>query len=249
MKKINNSNGSLSIEALISVSVFLILMVFFINMITIVSLEDKVDQSTVDLISEIEIYNYLYEKIGFNQVLNIGSYKDRILSYIGSENGAWLEYLDFDKSILDKGKECFLSSVAENKIKVILKKNRRYSKLLSYDFSISGDIVTIDFSYNIILIMDYKVKTVHSFEKKMWLFGDNSEIYPNVTLLSSLAEEDEDLKNITVYKTKTGTKYHMKGCFYLNRSTTDKENIESLSMYKAKIIYKLQACKRCIRGK
>lgn len=248
-KKINNLDGSLSVEALISISVFLILIVFFINMITVVSLEDKIDQSTVDLISELEIYNYLYEKIGFDQILNIDGYKDRITDYIGNTREEWLEYLNFDKLILDKGKESFLSTIAKEKIEDILEKNRKYSRLLNYDFSISDDIVTIKFSYSIVLIMDYKVRTTHFFEKKMWLFGDNSEIYPNDTLLSKLIKEDDELKNITVYKTKTGSKYHLEGCFYLRRSTTDKENIESLSMYKAKLIYQLEPCKRCIKEK
>ena len=111
MKSLKNKRGSLSIEALISVSTFLVLIVFLISLITLISTEERLDQRSYDILKELEIYNYLYEKVGFDDIIDFSLYKDRIDAYVKEIPGVpneYLEVLDFDEWYISESKAVLL---------------------------------------------------------------------------------------------------------------------------------------------
>lgn len=64
--------GNISVEALISVTLFILFMSFLFQMLSMFSKEDKMSQIVFDGIYTLENYGYLYEKIGvLDQKINI----------------------------------------------------------------------------------------------------------------------------------------------------------------------------------
>ncbi len=242
-----NSKGSLSVEALFSVSVFFLVILLLISIFSIFSTEEIMNQYTYDLIEEIEISNYMFEKIGFSDV---EIYKEKIESYLEDipfDSEMFIEYLDISKTLASKGKNIFLKSIFRNKLNDKLYDLKRIN-IKDYSFSLVGDNLYINYSYDINLPFSLSIEINHMINKSLWLFGDEAEIYPNTTLASVLNDENEKEKEIPVYKTKTGTKYHFANCFYLIKKGTDKSKIISMTLKLAKEKYKLTPCLRCIKG-
>ncbi len=81
-----NDKGNISIEALISVTVFILLMIFLWQMLMIFSVEDTVSQQVFDDIYQLENYGYIYEKIGFiNKPLKIEGFENKeVISFINT---------------------------------------------------------------------------------------------------------------------------------------------------------------------
>lgn len=250
--RLKNKAGVLSIEALMSVSIFLLVIVILINLLTLISTEERMDQYSYDLIKELEIYNYLYEKIGFDEITDLSSYKDAIYQYakqIPNLPEEYLELLDFDEWCIDKGKEFFLSSTFKTRLESELLRYSRYTKLKIYEFDLEDNLLGVSFKYDVSLPLGFKFEIGHKIEKELWLFGDESDIYPNETLISKLKKEEVEEKSIVVYKTRTGGKFHTINCFYIVRSSTDKDNIVGITLKDAKSKYGLTSCSRCMKGK
>jgi len=227
-----DSRGNISVEALISITLFILLMSFLFQMLSMFSKEDKMSQIIFDEIYALENYGYLYEKVGLLDQeidVNLGEHQE-IIDLINTSI----------KKINQKSKASYL--------KWVLKQELDVHKIEIDSFEIQGDTLSCKVTYN----RQYLFGLSHDFDvfitKRMWLFGDQKELYPNKTLSDVLKKQTEDERNQLVYQTKTGGKYHLAGCFYLERSTTDHAKIKKMSLYDAKYLYHLMPCKRCMKG-
>ncbi len=226
---IMNKRGSLTVEAVISVSTLILVLSFLFQIIILPSNEDIFSQKVFDALNELDNYSYAYEKIGLIEITDkldiVKGYSKYINSIAEYGNGiAKKEYL----------KSVFKSSL-NKEIKIL-------------EFDLDNDLIKGKISYNRNYIFSNKDYIIE-FEKKLFLFGDDKKLFPNKTLASALDKiSDEDENNIIVYKTKTGSKYHKWGCFYLVRSTTDKKNITEQTLLEAQRMG-LMPCKRCFKEK
>ena len=223
--------GNISVEALISVTLFILFMSFLFQMLSMLSKEDKMSQIVFDGIYTLENYGYLYEKIGvLDQEINI-------------DLGDHQEIVQFINKSINKVDQ---QSKTEY-LKWVLKQKLDVYDIIINSFEIKEDVL----SCRVIYKREYLFGLSHDFEisikKRMWLFGDEKELYPNKTLTDVFKKQLADERRQFVYQTKTGGKYHLVGCFYLVRSTTDQTKIKKMSLYDAKYLYHLMPCQRCMK--
>lgn len=223
-----NNRGSISVEALIGVTVFVLLMVFLGQMLMVFSAEDIVSQKVFDGVYQLENHGYLYEKIGLLHQ------SPRIK---GFDNSKILDLLNSSMKAIDyKTKEAYLKFILSNS----LDDNLSLSK-----FDLNQDRIMCQIVYEKQYLFGLKHEFIITVEKQLWLFGDDKSLYPHETLKDLLSRQYSKEKNTVVYHTKTGSKYHIEGCFYLRRSTTDKDKIKSISLYQAQYFYRFTPCKKC----
>lgn len=224
-RHIMNNRGSISVEALITVSVMILLMAFMIQFMFFIQEEDLRTQYVYDALEDLEVCNYLYEKIG---VIKIPIPDSPYTEYVSELVKSLEEYVD--------------GFVLETVLEQLLLKHDMMLTSYTYQDGVISGVVTHEKDFYLGGTKSFSI----GFEKRLWLFGNQSELYPNHTLADLLDKESEEEKSITVYKTKTGEKYHLEGCFYLIRSTTDHMNIEGMTLYNARHKEHLSPCKRCL---
>lgn len=221
---IMNRKGAVSIEALIAFSVALLLMGFLIQLLLFLPDEEVKTQQLYDAIVDFEIFNYAYEKIGVKSI-ELPKFK-------------WSNELN---QLLDSLKE-----YGEAKAyKMVFQKLLEDYDLSLEEFLLEDGILRGRVAFEKSFLLAGKREFFIAFEKRIWLFGDQKELYPNVQLSSLIHEDSEADKKRYVYMTVSGEKYHMEGCFYLMRSTTLHEHIKHVTVYEAERTHYLKPCERC----
>ncbi|MBI9014861.1 MAG: hypothetical protein JEZ08_21710 [Clostridiales bacterium] len=223
--------GNISVEALISVTLFILFMSFLFQMLSMFSREDKMSQIVFDGIYTLENYGYLYEKIGvLDQEIDMDlSGHQEIVQFINRSI----------KIIKQESKIEYLKGVLEQELDA--------HDITLKSFDIHEDILSCEVTYKREFLFGLSSVFDITVRKRMWLFGDEKELYPNKTLTDVFKKQLEDERFHFVFQTKTGGKYHQVGCFYLVRSTTDQTEIKRISLYDAKYVYHLMPCKRCMK--
>ncbi len=224
-----SNKGSVSIEALIVVTTLILMMTFLFQMIVMFPKEDLRTQIVYDALNDLEHHHYIYNKVGFLELdFTVGHEDiDRILHLMQTD----------------------LSHLAESEYLSIVFKSKMLNQDMVVDhFELVDDQVLGEVSYMRPFMFGIKRTFTIKFDKRMWLFGNEPSLYPNKTLAEVVGNQNNKEESITVYQTKTGGKYHLKGCFYLVRSTTDHPKIISMTLDKAKNILHLEPCLRCIKG-
>ncbi|MCH4889034.1 pilus assembly protein [Acidaminobacter sp. JC074] len=220
------NRGSVSVEAAIVFPITILIMVMLVQVIAFFPSEDLKVQQVNDALIRLDSLNYVYEKVG-------------LLTFDLPEN----PYSDFISS-----SQSFLNDhMASEILEAYLKNELSNHEILLEDFSVTGDTVSGLVSWNKAFVFGLKKESHVKFEHVLWLFGDDKSLYPNETLTKTLFKNEEEEKTVMVYKTKSGSKYHRAGCFYLVRSTTDKSKIVKVSLYDAKRKYLLSPCERCVK--
>jgi len=228
-KHIKNKSGSITVEAVISVAVMILVLTSMFQLLTLYPEEEVTLHKTYDALNQLDNAYYLYHKVGvYDFDYDTGH---QILDQL----------IDDTKNVLDQ-------STAELMLKSYLQALLNEEEIQVIDLSLDGDILRGQLTYPRSINLGYEWQMTIDFEKRLWLFGNEKTLFPNHTLVEKLQSSQDKEKHIVVYQTKTGEKYHYEGCFYLTRSTTDKENIISMTLYEAKRIKHLSPCKRCIGG-
>ncbi len=223
-----NKRGSITVESVIVVSTFIVVLSFLFQLMLLPSKEDISSQQIFDSLNELDNYSYAYEKIGLMEI------KDQL--HIISP---YKKYVD---DIFKYGNHLAKKEYLKLVFKHLLKEN-----IEIVEFDLEEDIIKGRVSYNRRYIFEERNYEIE-FEKKLFLFGDNRTLFPNKTLASVMKDALEGEENsVLVYKTKTGSKYHKSGCFYLERLTTDKKNITAHTLLEAEKMG-LKPCKRCCKG-
>lgn len=229
--------GNVSVEALISVSVFLLFMFFLMQVILGFASESIVAQNVLDGLEDLENYNIAIETIGISNELD---------SLLSDNLSQWLdeEIYIYMTDLLSKG----LDNSRSDYLETLFKSMVETSDTVVQDFSVKEDLVTVEVIYEKNYLFGLETKSILTAEKKLFLYGDDSDLYKKHSLIELIKETVLSEEGKFVYKTKTGSKYHLRDCFYINRSTTDQTSIQKISIYEAKYIYYLLPCKRCIGG-
>lgn len=223
-----NKKGSITVEALISVSIMILVLTSLFQLLTLYPTEDIQVQKTYDALNQLDTAYYLYHKVGVFD-FDFKSGNDSLDQLISSTR----DYLN----------QASVEKMLEGYLKHLLNDTAIEVK----NFALENDIITGEIVYESHISLGPSWLMTTSFEKRLWLFGNEKEIYPNTTLLDQVKDSQEKDKSLIVYVTKTGEKYHQEGCFYLIRSTTDKSQIKALTLYEAKKKH-LVPCKRCMGG-
>lgn len=223
--RIMNNKGSISIEALITLTVMILLMAFMIQMMFLLPEEDLMTQYVYDALETLEISNYMYHKIGILDLPLPDS-----------------PYSDYLSGVMNDLDDYAASYALEEVLNQLLKKHEMTLTTYAYKEGVVSGIVSYEKKFYLGGTRQFSI----GFEKRLWLFGNEKNLYPNHTLADLLDKERDEEKNITVYKTQTGEKYHLEGCFYLIRSTTNHLSIESMTLYHARHKEHLSPCKRCL---
>ena len=221
-----NDRGSITVEAAIVFPITILVMTILIQLIMMFPSEDLKIQKVDDILSQLDSLNYVYEKVG-------------ILSFDVPEN---------PYSELIRSSQLFINETVEsNLLEIFLVNELDKNDMILNEFTCHDDTISGEISWRRNFVFGLRKDFHVKFEKCLWLFGDNKSIYPNQTLTSYLLNNENEEKKILVYKTKGGQKYHLEGCFYLVRSTTDKSKIDTMTLYEAKHIHRLEPCKRCCK--
>jgi len=221
-----NDRASITVEAAIVFPITILVMTILIQLIVMFPSEDLKIQKVDDILSRLDSLNYVYEKVG-------------ILSVDIPEN----PYSELIKS----SQTSISETVESNYLETYLKSELAENDMVLNEFDFHDDTISGEISWKRDFVFGLKKEFHIRFEECLWLFGDNKSIYPNKTLTSYLLNNENEEKKILVYKTKGGQKYHLEGCFYLVRSTNDKSKIDTMTLYEAKHIHRLEPCKRCCK--
>jgi len=220
------NKGSVSVEAAIVFPITILIMVICMQLLAFFPNEDLKVQQVNDALIRLDSLNYVYEKVG-------------LLTFDLPE-GPYNEFITSSQNFVNENLE---SNILEAYLRYDLHKN----EILLDEFTMTEDTVSGCVSWKKNFVLGFEKESYVKFEHVLWLFGDDKSLYPNETLTNALLKNEADEKSIWVYKTKTGSKYHLKGCFYLVRSTTDKSKIVKVNLYDAKHMYMLKACDRCFK--
>lgn len=218
-----SKKGSISVEALIVIPVIILVGLFFFQIISLFADAEIQTQNVYNTLEELENINFVYEKVGVSKIsLPLGKYQELVDDIIKQADG--------------RAREGLLKEIFINKLPGLTLESWQLKEGL-----INGQV-----SYKRNLLFSNQTLHIH-FTKRLWLFGDNKALYPNISLADAIKKSEDKDKKTNVYQTKTGAKYHLDGCFYLRRSTTDKTKIIKMTLHQAKK-KGLDACKRCIKG-
>ena len=110
------------------------------------------------------------------------------------------------------------------------------------NFELNHDYVTLKFEYEHLLPLGQVFHNEVEIEHRLWLFGSEPERYNHTTLAELM---NDTSSSMSVYVTKTGTKYHLENCFYIVRSTTDQKSVQVMTLKEAEDKGHTP-CSRCI---
>lgn len=237
---IKNKRGLISVEALLTVTIFVLLMSFLISLLQLFYIEDVLSQKVFDSVDELEKMNYLLEKIGDVHLedLAIDNLPIDLKEYTYLNTFLNSEYQDQNKDV-------FLRHHFETDISQVMDRYKVVNDWSLEEFVLLGDRLSIDLTYKHHLPFKIQLKPEIQVNKTLWLFGDDPTLSDHQTLADILGNFNDFSVSTYVYTTKTGVKYHLKTCFYINRTTTDQSKIKRLSLKEALAAYFLP-CKRCI---
>lgn len=236
----NDDRGVISVEALIAVTVFIVLMSFLLSLTKLFYIEDVMSQTVLEEVGELEKYNYLYEKVGV--------FDTELLNHLEIPlEASRLEFLDqfMGENLNHLTKELFLKSIYKRQLETIEQQLSSISNVILKRFTFSENRLEAVINYNHNLPFNMMIAQTISIKKTFWLFGNDGKLYEHQTLADFVNQTDDTAGLTIVYTTKSGTKYHKKTCFYIIRSTTDHQAVRKINMKKA-LSELLKPCKRCI---
>lgn len=213
-----NKKGSVTVEALVCFTTIILLLLVMFQLLVFHANEDLKTQKVYEALEHVELANYTYEKIGFLE------------SMPEIDHPLTEQVYELAKGMNHLNKKSYLKLIFSEQLKGF-----RIDA-----FELEGDWISGQVSYEKRFILSKGHRFNVHFKKRLWLFGNDPSSYPNKTLGRYLNDD----RVTYVYVTKTGTKYHLPGCFYLNRSTTDQLNIQKLTKDEAVSRHYLP-CKRC----
>lgn len=229
--------GNVSVEALISVSVFMLFVLFLIQVLLGFASESIAAQNILDGLEDLENYNIVIESIGISNEMD-SFFVDHLSEWVDEE--LYIYMTETLSKVIDYSRDDYLE--------ILFKSMVETQNMVVNDFTIEDELVRVEVFFYKNYLFGLETKSTLTAEKKLFLYGDEPELYRKHTLVELVKETILSEEGKLVYKTKTGSKYHLKDCFYITRSTTDQSGIMKLSVYEAKYIYYLLPCKRCIGG-
>jgi hypothetical protein len=226
-----NRKGSLSIEALISCSVLLMLLVILVSLFSFLSVEDQMAQAVLDEAKSLEMDYYLIQKVGISDWSILQSIDQVLPEYVEEILGQ--RFSSYSELVT-------VESFMYLRLKYLLEDRGIVTSITIEDFEVEEDVLSFEIAYKQVLPLGIAVKNSIKLVYKMWYFGNAPYLYHQTTL-GELIDEKAD---VFVYVTKTGSKYHTKDCFYIVRSSTDQKGVKKILLTEAKQGY--APCKRCI---
>lgn len=226
-----NKRGSITVEAMLVIGVLLLVFASIFQMFRFVQAEEIMAQEVYDGIEDVAIVNYLLHKIGpFDEAIF-----RQVAAYLPDEQQAWIAKVPIEK-VADLG----MTAVLQQTLILSLDAPANVSHIKGETFSLDGDILNLMLSYEINTLGGKKLKRHLRVKKRLWLFGNEPDQFQQTTLADFFQQEHD----VVVYVTKSGTKYHLKNCFYIRRSTTDHKAVQGISL--AEAMKHFSPCKRCI---
>jgi hypothetical protein len=230
--------GSISIEAVISLSTLILFFSFLIQALLFYGFHDQTAQTIYDEIDSLSHYNYIYESVGIFNMADYPAFESEIPAEIKPLITKGIQAID------GQGKEVFLKSVLKKQLEKIVHSKVKDFKII--DFDLESDYLSVKVSYLQALPFGIEIPGYVQIDKQLWFLGSHPELINMKTLSSMLKENQEEQSNLYVYITKTGSKYHLEDCFYITRSTTDHKAVKKVILKDAEKNYGLTPCKRCI---
>lgn len=212
-------NGNIAIESLIATTVFIIFLLILVQVLLGFAQEDIHSQEVLEALNSLNNYALAYDLIGNDT------------SLLDAFDGLDLSFL---KNINNLSRSIFLESIMK-------------AKFQDLTISIVDDHIKGQVSFEQKFLVSHVTSQVY-FDKKLITYGNNPPAFNKKNISDLIKKTHEDQEMLYVYKTKTGSKYHLEGCFYLRRSTTKKDDIEKISLFVAKYRYFLTPCQRCMEG-
>lgn len=227
-----NKKGSLSVEALLSFSFLMMLLLTIISVFSFIAKEDQLSQVVFDEINTLSIDHYLMQKVGIEN-LDFLEDVDHLLpetlqEFLGNKLSSYTEMIAIETWM-------------QLRLQYQLEEKTEVDRVKVSSLSLKGDILEVEIDYTQRLAMGMMVDNSIKASTKMWYFGNDPGIF-NQNSLSDLLEEDSEISY--VYVTKLGSKYHTEDCFYIKRSTTDQSGVKKIPLELAKKTY--SPCRLCI---
>ncbi|MBN2796435.1 MAG: hypothetical protein JXR88_13570 [Clostridia bacterium] len=217
-----NNKGVITIEGLIAFSAFLLVMVLIISMFHYYAYQDLVAQIAYDSVLTSEIVHFAYHVISPEDWIKYESYiPEPLLPQVAP-------IIEQVKTLVsDEGFEIYL----ENYLKV---KYKEHDIEIEPKVSLKDGYLELELDYDYSMPFNFNLEDQLFVHKALYLYGVGGQ-KPSMAL-------NKETKY--VYVTKSGSKYHEANCFYLTRSTTDKEEIRKITLEEAQKSY--SPCRRCM---
>ena len=182
-----NKKGNISLEALISVPVFIIFATFLVALIHFIGLHDIMSQEVLKELEMVSHYNYAYECIGEISLEDLGFLKDQWppeLNYLLEE-----KYSDFQGTT----KTLTLKGILSLKLKSLEKKSN-IENVKVKDFQLEDDILNTLVTYDQMLPLGFKVTQTIETKQQLWFLGDDKSLIDLRTLEDLLREKKKNMK-------------------------------------------------------
>jgi len=213
---IKGKRGSLTLESLVVLPVFIFFCLVLLSLMRGPGLEDYVHQEVLIQIKELELINLAYDKLDLDALEGL----DHMLTTVPQ---AVRPYLQVG---LDLGKGQAKAKILEGYLDKQLKDLTRLSGLESIEishFDLGGSVLQVEVVYVQNLPLGLSRQRSLSMTKNLWSLGDE----PDLLGQEPIQAPGEDQ---VVYVTRTGQRYHLLDCFYINRQGTDQAGIRQLMM-------------------
>lgn len=197
--------GSVSIEAIIGVTLFIAIVLTFVFMLRFIALNERVNQAVHDSVMTYGQLSYVKSKIDFGE-LEILKQNERFIEIAKA--------LKLDACLTNTIKELLI----QGRLEAIIYSDSRFKTLvnkikINVIESNNGKFALVDLSYNIHFpfIIKKEITIQKCIKKRLWNGGNNP------AYLRKLCKDD--VHQSIYYITHTGSKYHLQGCIYLEKSS------------------------------
>jgi hypothetical protein len=218
MKQVTNNKGLTSVESLVGLSTFILVMIVMMRLILFIAEEDSMHHEVMYIANQMEVNQIVSSRIGSISSID---FLPEDYKHLASKLEDVLEKMVETLSV-----ESLISLIDINHVHDI--------HLESYEINHEQLELIISYEHTFAFIFSRANVIELSYFPRM--SGNDASLRE----LDSLT----DYMDKTVYITRTGKKYHIKTCFYITRSTTDQSGVRKMKLKEVKFHY--EACKRCI---
>lgn len=176
-----NKEGSISVEALISVSIFLLLAGFLVGLIQFVGINDYVSQEVFNEVHKLELFNYAYEKIGVLEGADLIRVKKEWPSDL-------MYVLEADMYARGSEKEGVLRALFKQGL-AGLEKNRQVTDVAIEAFGLEGEVLETKVTYDQDIALGFKVHQAIHVKAQLWYLGSEPWLIEDLSLADVLKKK------------------------------------------------------------
>jgi len=266
--ELGNRRGSVTVESIMAVAVFSVVVVGMILTIRFVGNYDRVGQAFYETVNEFSQFYYVYEKTDIEALgefimdeddhdkLQIFRTLGLLNDFLSDSNMKFgnhqtIEGFQLDERIFEQlieyrvcGKMYDIYGVTEKEAlfsKLGIEANKGFAVQVKEADEPGVFMVSMEYDYRMPrnLYNGTGLPIAHQYQVECWKWGDNQDYFREFDLFGDILGELKTVFRSEYYATATGSKYHVKGCPHLSKSKEKVELGEALKQG-------LAPCKICI---